>query len=554
MAVNLDAILRIAAQVTGSEGVSKLTGTINQASTAAAGLLKSAGPLGGALGALAPAVTIGGITALAMKSLEAADAMNDLSQRTGVSVEALSRFKKAAGMSGTDIDSVAKSLAKFSKTIYEGKADKGLASLGLSANDATGKLKTADAVMLEVANKFKAMPDGIEKTALSMQLFGKSGADMIPMLNMGGDAIEKMGGKMTTAFAQKADEYNDKLAMIQGKIGGMATSLMIALIPALDAVASAVLAFTDAITKMPGWLQAVIGLTIAFNIALTALAPAIIVVSGLLTSMAGIGLGATLAGWAGAIAPVVAGLATLVAGFVTAPVLIGVALVAAGVAIFTFRDQIGKTFQNIWATIADPKTGFIAIIGLAWNTMVDGMKAYLADLVKPVTDTWNAIVNSIRGAINGAIRLAGQGINALIDQANRLLSAYNAVANVTHLPQVGLIQYVQVPQFAEGGRVDRPTLAMIGEGGQPEYVVPQSKVPQFVGAHMGDAGLGLQGGARGGQAAPVVNISTGPVMQQPDGSQWVSMADAQAMVGDAADQIWRGITSYDGRRALGLVQ
>jgi hypothetical protein len=480
--------------------------------------------------------------------------MNDLSQRTGVSVEALSRFKKAAGMSGTDIDSVAKSLAKFSKTIYEGKADKGLASLGLSANDATGKLKTADAVMLEVANKFKAMPDGIEKTALSMQLFGKSGADMIPMLNMGGDAIEKMGGKMTTAFAQKADEYNDKLAMIQGKIGGMATSLMIALIPALDAVASAVLAFTDAITKMPGWLQAVIGLTIAFNIALTALAPAIIVVSGLLTSMAGIGLGATLAGWAGAIAPVVAGLATLVAGFVTAPVLIGVALVAAGVAIFTFRDQIGKTFQNIWATIADPKTGFIAIIGLAWNTMVDGMKAYLADLVKPVTDTWNAIVNSIRGAINGAIRLAGQGINALIDQANRLLSAYNAVANVTHLPQVGLIQYVQVPQFAEGGRVDRPTLAMIGEGGQPEYVVPQSKVPQFVGAHMGDAGLGLQGGARGGQAAPVVNISTGPVMQQPDGSQWVSMADAQAMVGDAADQIWRGITSYDGRRALGLVQ
>jgi hypothetical protein len=96
---------------------------------------------------------------------------------------------------------------------------------------------------------------------------------------------------------------------------------------------------------------------------------------------------------------------------------------------------------------------------------------------------------------------------------------------------------------------------MAGEGGQPEYIVPQSKVPQFIGAHMGDAGLGLQGGARGGGGqAPVVNISTGPVMQQPDGSQWVSMADAQAMVADATDQIWRGLTSYDGRRALGLVR
>jgi len=252
--------------------------------------------------------------------------------------------------------------------------------------------------------------------------------------------------------------------------------------------------------------------------------------------------------------PFAEGFAALVAGFVTAPVLIGVALVAAGAAIFIFRDSIGKTFQEIWATIADPKTGFIAIIGMAWNNMVDGMKAYLAGMVKPIADTWNAIVDSVRGAINGAIRLAGQGINALIEQANRLLSDYNAVSNVTHLPQVGLIQYVNVPQFAEGGRVDRPTLAMIGEGGQPEYVVPQSKVPQFVGAHMGDTGLGLNGARGGGGQAPVVNVQTGPIMQQPDGSRWVSMEDAQAMVGDVADQIWRGLTSYDGRRALGLVR
>jgi hypothetical protein len=553
MAVNMDAILRIAAQVTGSEAVSKLTGSINQAGTAASGLLKSAGPLGGALGALAPAVTIAGITALSMKSLDAAQSMYTLSQRTGVSVESLSKFKKAAGMSGTDIDSVAKSIAKLSKELYSGNADKALSSMGLSAKDASGHLKSADAVMFEVANKFKAMPAGVEKTALAIQLFGRSGAEMVPMLNLGGDAIEKMGGKMTTAFAEKAHDYEVKLTMIQGKIGGMATSLMIALIPALDAVASAVLAATDAMTKLPGWLQTIIGLSVALVIALTALAPAITALGTLLGGLATLSVGATLASWVAGFASVAAGVATFVAAVVTAPVLIGAALIAAGAAIFIFRDSIGKTFQEIWATIADPKTGFIAIIGMAWNNMVDGMKAYLAGIVKPIADTWNAIVNSVRGAINGAIRLAGQGINALIEQANRLLFAYNAVANVTHLPQVGLIQYVQVPQFADGGRVDRPTLLMAGEGGQPEYIVPQSKVPQFIGAHMGDAGLGLQGGAKGGQA-PVVNISTGPVMQQPDGSRWVSVEDAQGMVSDAADQIWRGLTSYDGRRALGLVR
>jgi hypothetical protein len=359
---------------------------------------------------------------------------------------------------------------------------------------------------------------------------------------------------MTTAFAQKADEYNDKLAMIQGKIGGMATSLMIALIPALDAMASAVLAATDAMTKLPGWLQAVVGLTVAFGIAVTALAPALTAVAAILGSLGTLTIGATLASWATGFLTAAASVATFVAGVVTAPVLIGAALIAASAAIFIFRDSIGKTFQEIWATIADPKTGFIAIIGMAWNNMVDGMKAYLAGMVKPIADTWDAIVNSVRGAINGAIRLAGQGINALIEQANRLLNAYNAVANVTHLPQVGLIQYVNVPQFAEGGMVDRPTYLLAGEAG-PEYIVPQSKVPQFVGAHMGDAGLGLNNARSvGGQVAPVVNVQTGPVMQQPDGSQWLSLEDAHAMVADATDQIWRGLTSYDGRRALGLVR
>ena len=75
-----------------------------------------------------------------------------------------------------------------------------------------------------------------------------------------------------------------------------------------------------------------------------------------------------------------------------------------------------------------------------------------------------------------------------------------------------------------------------------------------MGAHMGDTGLGLNGARSVGGQAPVVNVQTGPVMQQPDGSQWISMEDAQAMVGDVADQIWRGLTSYDGRRALGLVR
>jgi hypothetical protein len=120
-----------------------------------------------------------------------------------------------------------------------------------------------------------------------------------------------------------------------------------------------------------------------------------------------------------------------------------------------------------------------------------------------------------------------------------------------------MIQPVNVPQFAVGGRVDRPTLIMAGEAG-PEYIVPQKKVPRFIAAQMGDQGLGIRqssaaaGGSRGGTFAPTIQVQTGPVQQQPDGSQWIRREDAEAMVSDGVGQLWDHLQTYDGRRALGM--
>ncbi len=182
MAMNMDAMLRITARATGGEQVQALGKKIQQVEGVTKRLTSASGLLGGALGALAPVATIGGIGALVQKTIAAGDAMYDMSQRTGVSVEALARFKKAAATSGTDIDAVSKALGKLSKGMYEaaqsgkGPTAEALKALGISATDAAGKLKTADQVTLEISNKFKAMPDGVEKTALAMQLFGKAGA------------------------------------------------------------------------------------------------------------------------------------------------------------------------------------------------------------------------------------------------------------------------------------------------------------------------------------------------------------------------------------------
>jgi hypothetical protein len=607
MAVNFDAILKIATQVVGTEQVAKLGSTFKQVEGATQSLTSKLGPLSGALGALAPIATIGGLGALVGRTIELGDSMNDMSQRTGVSVESLARFRKAAATSGTDIDAVAKSLVKLSKGLYEtaqtgkGPASEALQALGISATDAAGKLKTADQVTLEIANKFKTMPDGIEKTALAMQLFGKSGADMIPMLNEGGKAIESLSVKMTAAFAKKADEYNDKLAMLGGKVGGLAAGLTVALLPALDATATALTAVIDAFTMLPGPIQAVVGGVALLAVGFTLLAPIITSVVTVLGAFAGLGIGATLAGIAGAIVPLATGLAALVAGFVTAPVLIGAAAVATAVVIFNFRDQIADAFRGLWDLIANPETGFVAMIGGGWNLMMDGLASYAGNiltnlgenwtafidtiigpengliarlgqtwnagmdgirdyalgLVEPITDAWESIVGTVRGVINSALSLAGRAVNAFIEQVNRLIQTANSVSSAVGGPRLGQIRPVEVPQFAVGGRVDRPTLIMAGEAG-PEYIVPQKKVPQFIAAQMGDQGLGIRqgaaagGGSRGGTFAPTIQVQTGPVQQQPDGSQWIRREDAEAMVSDGIGQLWDHIQTYDGRQALGI--
>jgi predicted nuclease with TOPRIM domain len=64
--------------------------------------------------------------------------------------------------------------------------------LGISVTDTNGKTKGFNDLLLEVADKFKAMPDGIQKTDLALQLFGRSGKDMIKVLNQGSGGIQDL--------------------------------------------------------------------------------------------------------------------------------------------------------------------------------------------------------------------------------------------------------------------------------------------------------------------------------------------------------------------------
>jgi phage-related minor tail protein len=533
MAMNMDALLRIATKVTGAEQVTALQGKFKQVEGAAHNLTSRIGPLSGALSALAPVATVGGLAALVGKTIETGDALNDMSQRTGVSVEALAKFKKAAATSGTDIDTVASSLVKLSKGLFNigGRGDKvgpALERLGISAKDAAGNLKTADQITLEVANAFKAMPDGVEKTATALDLFGKAGANMIPMLNEGGTAIEALSVKMTGAFAKKADEYNDKLAALGGKVGGLAAGITVALLPALDAVATVLTVMIDGFSNLPGPIQAIVGGLALLAISFTVLAPIAASVVTVLGAFQGLAIGATIAGWLGALGPLAAGLATFATAIVGWPLLIGAALVAVGVLIYAFRDDIGKVVGAIGTTIRDG-------MGAVWDWVKSSISSVASALVAPFETAAGAIKNVLRSVL----QFGANVINGFLGAINQMINAVNGIAGRLNLPTLPTFGAVSVPSFEGGGYTgNAPRSGGIdGRGGFMAMLHPRETVIDHARA--------------GGGGVPNITIKTGPIYQLSDGTDTVSMRDFEAGLQSLATGIMAAMGSPAGRVALG---
>lgn len=105
-----------------------------------------------------------------------------------------------------------------------------------------------------------------------------------------------------------------------------------------------------------------------------------------------------------------------------------------------------------------------------------------------------------------------------------------------------------IPGFASGGYVNRPTLAMVGEGGEPEYVIPRSR--------MASAMANFAAGKRGSAvlSSPQVNITTGPVTQM-DGTNYVTQGDLMASTQSAVQQTLALLQNNPSvRRSIGVAR
>lgn len=195
-----------------------------------------------AAGAIAGYFAFESIKGSIQHTIDFADSLGKMSQKIGVSVDALYAMQAAGKLADVNLETLEKSLLKFNKglgsaSMGSGDAANALKNLGISLKDSSGHMKMSDQYLLEVADKFKAMPDGIGKSTLAMQLFGKSGADMIPLLNGGSDALTEFSGIMDEQTSKSAEKFNDSLTTVGLAVDAVWMQMASNLSPTLSAIA-----------------------------------------------------------------------------------------------------------------------------------------------------------------------------------------------------------------------------------------------------------------------------------------------------------------------------
>ena len=250
-----------------TSGLKLLSSAANDAKFQLQAATDRLGMLGSVLGKLGPAGLIAGasiaalgvgMSALVMPVARVGDEFFKLSQKTGVSVEALTALDYAAKLSDVTTEGLTKALQKLSIAMFDTQVNgqessAALKALGVSATDAQGQIRPTEAVLLDLAEKFARMPDGADKAALAVKLFGKEGLAIIPFLNQGREGItalmeeaQRLGLVISEDVARASEVFNDNLTRLSAIFEGVQRQIGAAVIPILaDFTEQIILAQTE---------------------------------------------------------------------------------------------------------------------------------------------------------------------------------------------------------------------------------------------------------------------------------------------------------------------
>ena len=434
------------------------------------GLMAGAGLL--AMGAVT------GIVAFGVEAVhhfeESGQAAYEMSEKFGLSKTAASAYLSVGAQLGLSGEQIGKGFQFLSKNVSAmqltldagGKisASTGQAykELGINVLDSGGKVKSADELMMESADAFKKMEDGPVKASLAMKLFGKSGTDLLPVLNQGSAGIRKLmedgkasGAVMAGPQVEAAHKLFLEHKQLDTMVGGLTTSVGSGLIPIALAAIPVFMGFAAAIgnthtiiTKLQPWLPLI-------AVGLTALAG---VMGAVLIPMFITWTAATYAQVVALTAQAVA----MVAAYWPILLIIGAIalLVGAVVLVMQHWDFLKAKTLPVWSDIKTHVLGIVTWFQGLPATFLKAGAGIGAAILKGITDAL--------GALGGALsRIFSVGLHVMVGLLPGFLQG----------PVSGAFKSLGVPGFQFGGTVPgaysgQPRLILAHAG---ETVTPQGQ-------------------------------------------------------------------------------
>lgn len=417
---------------------------------------------------LAAGVVSAALGGTAYKAARQADDLNTMSKQYGISTKNLQMYKSAAELVDVPVEALAKTHSKLKKNMLaasqsaSGNAARAFNALGISVTDSSGHLRNGNAVFDEAIVKLGKMKNATERDAYAMAIFGKSAAELNPLILDGGETYRKVSEifkknklePISQSALDKANAFNDQIDIIKmvasRAIQIIGTKMAGFLLPAITAVQEKFSSFAGKLASLSGGaLSAILGIAGGFAV----LAPATIFVGKFAQA-----LGSSLT-TISRMLPLFSRLWGLLSAN---PIIMVVAGIVALIAIF---GKLGASADNIGAKVASFATGIADKI----SSIAQMIGAHGTEIAQAGIKILTAVINGIVQAAPALLSAIGQIILALgktlVASAPMILSSIGSiVSNIgsmirTHAPALLQEGAQLLVQLAQGIANALPTLA-----------------------------------------------------------------------------------------------
>jgi len=215
---------------------------------------KTSGVLDKGFKVAAGAVAAISFTRLAQEAFELAENLEISSARTGIQIEALQRLQFVASQSETSVEAITTSINKFQINLAQGneKTTKALKELGISISEINAL--RPDEQFLRIARSVAEIQSPAERAATAVELFGKGGTELLPLLRKGADGInevsasfDKFGVTLSGKTISALDDAGDAISRLKGSVKSLSAELVALAAPALSKAADGMTLFGNSL-------------------------------------------------------------------------------------------------------------------------------------------------------------------------------------------------------------------------------------------------------------------------------------------------------------------